>query len=715
MTGFTSRLATRAIPSSYQQWNEALAERFFPEGQAQPVYLDPDDAALAEVAGTIGATGDPVDAFVESVKETLWLQQPSRFLHWHDEWFRDWRSSGRAQTPTVVALLALFSFASTRMEDDRAYYKPLCKLLAVRDVDGISRCYNARVRYYWSALNAWIESSRRGIPTAYPQDARANVSLLLTQRFLSAAERAMLLAFFALSGLTPGTSLTMPEMEDHIRRMAHHLPTELTGEWHRHPDRFAEVSAIELESWTGQHEGTNDGTAEAPLLLGLYFDRRREGVQFPFATSSAAAPSGEYYFEGAPDESRLIQYAIDELGGAVTFDADDGLRFSRGPRLSAEGIAAILDEDVEIATKAGFGLRRKQSDVALFLPLSANSYLEAPGRRLPLGTRFTLLANAKITLEPTFSKLTAGAQPLAIDGCPQDWRLYRDVELRVLPESPGEGLPAELQRLLPLAHDAVIDLRGGIPLAGPTRAGRAWLAYRLPEIVVSGPEEDIEAQLHLRPSDGAEGTIESLTRGKDGAFLLPANGSSLPSGDHQLFIVRGSKTLAQKKLRVVSSNTPRAEFRGLAHADVTGWHALSAGQAQEARTSVRGARWAELEQANGEFEQIYPPASLKLATTPIEEAEDEHAALGVMRDIRPEMYRRRRRPRRRAILHALGNDSSLPDLNGPELAEAAGSGAETFVAADGKTWCIRYFENGEIVVRPPKGFVPLARFRLSRE
>jgi hypothetical protein len=706
-----TRFATRDIPESYELWNEALADRFFPVGHEQPVFLDPDDATLADIAG---GAGDPVNWFVESVKETLWLPRPSSFLNWHDEWFEDWRSSRRDQTPPFVGLLALFSYASTRMKDDRGYYEPLCDLVGVGDVDAVSRCYNRRVRYYWSALNGWIETSRRGTPTAYPQDARANVSLLLTQRFLSAAERAMLPAFLERSGLTPGTTLTKPEMEDHIRRNVHHLPVELLGEWRRHPDRFAEISSIELESWTGR-QGAGDITVEAPLLLGLYFDRRRGGVQFPFATTSAAAPQGEYFFQGASDESEVTRLAIAELGGTVIFDLDDGLRFARGPRLSTPAIAAVLNEDVEISSKSGFRLHRKPAKVILFLPLSANSYLEAPGRRLPLGSRFTLLATDEITHGEAFSELTAGAQSRAVEGLPAGWRLYRDVELRSLPQlSTHENLPKEIQRLAPLPHDAVIDIRGGIPVAGPTRAGRAWLAFLVPEVVVAGPLEDVEVQLHLRPYDGVEGAIETLRAVGDGSFVRSNTSSPLPAGDHQLFVVRQSKTLTQCKLRVVSSDTPRPESRSLAYSAASPWRALSAGPEKEAPCNIRGAYWSDLRPTAGDPPITHPPVALTPPALPIEEVEDHRAALGVTPDLRPEQYRRRLRPRRRVTLHSLG-DTSLPGRYGPQLAEAVASGADNFKAADGTTWRIRYFDNGEIVVRPANVFVPMARFKVADE
>src|SRR6185312_8218939 len=88
---------------------------------------------------------------------------------------------------------------------------------------------------------------------------------------------------------------------------------------------------------------------------------------------------------------------------------------------------------------------------------------------------------------------------------------------------------AEIARLLPAPQAAVIDLRGGIPLAGPTRAGRAWLACDPPTVAVVGATEGAEVELHLHPADGAEGTVETLRAGRDGCFRRSGRGPALPA------------------------------------------------------------------------------------------------------------------------------------------------------------------------------------------
>jgi hypothetical protein len=706
------------MPAAYARWNEALADEFFPPGHAGPVYLDPNDATLAELAASIGAEDDPATAFIDAVKETLWLEGHRQWLYWHDRWFAEWRATGEPGVPPMVALLACFVFASTRMFDDQSYYQPLAELLGVENTDSFREGYNLRVRHYWSALNRWVERMGRGRPTAFPQDIRTNVSLLLTQRFLSTAERAMLPAFFGRTRLVPAVPITIPEMEDHIRRNAHYLPEELKAEWQRHSYRFAEVASIEFESWTGAQSsnGNADAPDEATLLLALYFDRHNDSVQFPLAVTSSAAPAGEYFFQGVAEGSELIVAAIRDVGGRVTFDAGESERIARGPRLSADAMAALLSERVTLTNSGGFRLEREPAPIILFLPLSANSYIEAPGRRLPLGSRFSLLVSQEAAADPGVAVIVAGPTPETREGCPPGWRLYRDLELRTVPAVPSESAFAPLlARLLPRPQDAVIDLRGGIAVAGPTRAGRAWLACDPPSIVVSGATEDIEVQLHIHPADGAEGTVETLTDAGDGRFERPKRSTALPAGAHYLYATRGTSTIARQKLQLVSSNTPRIALRPLAHAfSSTAFDVVSARPAGLTR-ALRGGDWGDLPPTHPIPEEIHPPAVLDAPEPPDEpDVDTDTATLGTGRDMRPDRYRQQQRRRGKVVGPSGGSAGSLASRYRAEIAAAVADGVDSFKASDGTEWRVRYFEDKhEVAIGPRHGFVPCGRFRVS--
>jgi hypothetical protein len=354
-------------------------------GAGQLVYLDPDRDVIAELGSELGVPGDATDHFVESVRSTLLLATPRQFLDGHDQWFGQWMVKGPdSSTPPIVGLLSLFSYAATQMKNDRTYFPPLADLLGVDDVDALSGCYNRHVRYYWNGLNTWVERFGRGTPTAYPQDIRANVSLLLTQRFLSSGERAQLPEYFSSTGLAPGTSMPLSEMEDLLRRTRQLIPVDLRDEYARHPSRLAEVAVIELENWDGSLARGEEVTS-GRLLVGAYFDREGIKVDFPLAVAGESVPPGEFFFEGSALDSPAVAEAVTSLGGRLTFDAGEGIRFARGPRLSDYAIAKLLGEDVSLSDERGFNLTRTGSKILLLLPRGSRSYIESPGRVAPRG------------------------------------------------------------------------------------------------------------------------------------------------------------------------------------------------------------------------------------------------------------------------------------------------------------------------------------------
>jgi hypothetical protein len=697
------------LPRDYERWNAALADRFFPAGNpGQSAYLDPDHASLTQVGEALGVEGDPIEHFVASVIDTLVVERPRGFLRRHTIWLQEWARGDQSLTPPIVAVLSLFSYASTFMPDDRAYFPSLCDLLGIKDKNGLHHGYNRRVRHYWVALNAWIERTGRGIPTAYPQDWRANVSLLLTQRFLSAAERAQLPSFFAHTRLAPGTSMTTPEMEAHVRAHLHHLPRELHDEWRRHPTRFAEVAAIELESWTGRRQLEEGESPEAPLLLGAYFDPRGGAVDFPLAIRGEAVPGGEFFVEGAAHESPLIADLIDEIGGRVVFDTAGSTRFAQGARLSAKSIGLLLDEGVSLVNERTFTLARDPSKIVLLLPLGPRSYLEAPGRRAPLGSRFSVLVPGEMDKDPGFKQIARTATAIEV-GVPPGWVLYRDLELTEVPDVPATSeFARELRSFVPIKEEATIDLRGGIAVAGPTRSGRAWLAASPPQIVVSSSKVGLSVELHVHPSDGTTASEESLVPAGDRVFARQRpGGDALPPGDHQVFAVANGAVLAQRKLRLVTSDTPRVAAATLGYSlkGESARRALSA-EPDPGEGSIRGAAWNGLTPVTPALASA-PPAFLGR----ILDTEDNDSGAGSRlpaADIRPDKHRRARR-KRRATLTKVPTGGIFEEYLG-QIQDAIEREEDGFIAPDGRAWTIRYYDSGHFVVRPIDALVPLANF-----
>ena len=133
----------------YDNWNQALADRYFTKEQSgRPVYLDTDDELLAEVGHTIGS-GEWRDDLIASVRTTLdW--SGVGVLHSHLKRLNAWRVQSRRLRsdrgaeigpPPVVALLTLLTRNAGEMGTDggfaaHAYYPPLRKMLGLNEGRG---------------------------------------------------------------------------------------------------------------------------------------------------------------------------------------------------------------------------------------------------------------------------------------------------------------------------------------------------------------------------------------------------------------------------------------------------------------------------------------------------------------------------------------------------------------------------------------------------
>jgi hypothetical protein len=663
---------------------------------------------IAELGSELGVSGDATEHFVESVRSTLLLTRPRQFLDRHNYWFGHWMVKGPdSTTPPIVGLLSLFSYAATQMKNDRTYFPPLADLLGVDDVDALSGCYNRHVRYYWNGLNTWVERFGRGTPTAYPQDIRANVSLLLTQRFLSSGERAQLSEYFSDTGLAPGTSMPLSEMEDILKRTRHLIPMDLRDEYARHPSRLAEVAMIELENWDGSVAGAEEATT-GRLLVGAYFDREGK-VDFPLAVAGESVPPGEFFFEGSALDSPAVAEAVTSLGGRLTFDAGDGIRFARGPRLSDYGIAKLLGEDVSLSDERGFNLTRTGSEILLLLPRGSRSYIESPARLAPLGSPFTLLVTTRVADDPEFQDMIGRALPAQVSGVPRGMVMFRDLEFATVPAQPVGQLRRLLRVLVPSQQDATVDIRGGIPLAGPSRSGRAWLACDPPEIVVSATVSPIEVFLHVRPAAGEAPSEEQLISARNGRYS--SAGGSIVAGDHQLFVIRDNKTLSQRKLRLVSSDLPRLPSAPLGHDLVgnIGWATLSADRAGPA--AVRGGSWDQLQAPVRPLPLEHPPTRLEPLAADTSDSTGERLTLAYVSDLRPDSYRRRRvRPK---TMTQIGPSYSVFTAYAERFEDAITEAKDEVATPDGRRWRLKYYENDEVSIGPVVGFVPMTRYRLG--
>ncbi|MEK6438961.1 hypothetical protein [Pseudonocardia sp. T1-2H] len=259
----------------YLRWNSAICATVFSEDQAgRPVYLDMDDAVLAEVSSHLSIDVDEAQGqLVEAVRATLALHGGSAdvfraHLQHLDRWRRDVRrrskSDSHVKPPPTLALLAAFTLAAEAMGSDRnvavhAYYPRLAAVLGVtgdKPKERLQSAYQAAAEQLWRGLNDWLtlNDGRYGVPTAFALTHRY-IGLPLSQALIRAADRRHLTRMFRQFGLPPGSDIPPADMARILDTWIQQVPCpaskNLQGLWQRTgaQERIAEVAATELASW----------------------------------------------------------------------------------------------------------------------------------------------------------------------------------------------------------------------------------------------------------------------------------------------------------------------------------------------------------------------------------------------------------------------------------------------------------------------------------
>lgn len=261
--------------STYEQWNRALAGRFFgPASAYSPVRIDIDEEVLGEIAGALPEAA--TRSFVQAVAGSVSGPGALPLAH-HDEERARWGRRDRPFPPPFIGLLGLLSLAANRMRSADGYrasnyYTRLAELLeadsdtrALRLADYF-RQHGDLLSQYWRRLNTWLEDSHgaRGLPTAFPFGAQVHVSRAMSQALVRDADRDSLARAFLAEGLAPGENISLREMEAYIGSWA------MAGRLSRSLARIAEdreaLTAIADEArdvlfaWDGASPRANDDT-----------------------------------------------------------------------------------------------------------------------------------------------------------------------------------------------------------------------------------------------------------------------------------------------------------------------------------------------------------------------------------------------------------------------------------------------------------------------
>lgn len=368
----------------YFEWNEALVEEYFPEGNEGRVAILPVDddeiVALAESSG-ICSPEEAVEDFVTVVRTTI------RGSHGQfavlSRWAKQWREQGR-RTPPYVAGLAFCVLAASRMEGDEAvsannYYDRLNKLLGRTGHEKQPENFDL-VHLAWEDLSTWLDDDckkSRGASTIRT-GAHRHIGYPIHQCPLRAIDKRRLPDFFATRGFEADDAETISDSYLFIRLKAwaalQSCPlskpaiTAITMAEGRDQDEIVETVRRELSGWDGSLRDSG-GRKRYPLHLQLMPQAERSWLVL-IAELPDSQPDGIWlrsdngqeveveHDPGSPGWSEPLEVPVDAniLG--------NGLKLVReGVALSFEATPAIPFREDDSGTLSGSFVSQRQTSL----------------------------------------------------------------------------------------------------------------------------------------------------------------------------------------------------------------------------------------------------------------------------------------------------------------------------------------------------------------
>ncbi|MGB7450243.1 MAG: hypothetical protein WA892_14100 [Ornithinimicrobium sp.] len=569
--------------SEYEQWDEALAARFFGDYQADlPAYINVENTSLIEdCAKEIGL---PIkvatDALVASVRPTLGLGKDEFVLARHalryDDWRRQFmRSSGPRgkrltqdlTPPPVIALLTTLVLAAEKMGADtnlaaNAYYPRLGQLFGLTPRDTRRLVVKFPItESFWRGLNEYLEAQEglHGLPTAYALGHRY-VGIPQSQALVRAMDRGRLPAFFRQFGLAPGSELIAADLERLLDVWIRQTPSPVTANLRRlwqggkARERIAGVVAVELAHWDGtvreasQADVNPPGEVQLTALLRQQFGSRSLELSFAarFSTSTWVDSLRVESAEGKPligvipaagarlrptPGSKLDPNSL--VGSILTFgEPGSGQTVTRRPRrvvpLRKDELLGILVEveKVQLADDAVLMVKDDRSLVADVLDL-VEGY----------GHHGTVYRSGDESGAPT------------LPGLPEGWALIDDVQLYAIPQGVQR---LDLHALIPLTT-AQLNLSGGLKLPGRIRK---WSSLQPPEIRAAVAEA---AEMSITLTELGEDRVTLQTWSEPvSAMVVPLAGLGLDDGDYEVELAVNGSPISLSTLRLRSGQTPDA-------------------------------------------------------------------------------------------------------------------------------------------------------------
>ena len=502
----------------YNLWNRSIFDRYFSEDAfGRLVYIDIDDQETAGFAPDDQATKAPVEDLVQAVIQTLDFRK-GHLLDRHFERLAQWKQNDSPAPPPFIAVLALFCLVAQRMHGDEQftasnYYDRLAQtLLGVGYSDeqknalwsGFQRAY-----LLWNEFEVWLSENggRYGVPSAQPMYGLSHVGYPISQSLLRSQDRQKLAEFFGEEGLVPGHHVPPGDME---RLMGQWVPKSSLSQaaktsWKNGAARrrMAEVASLELVSWDGTLpavEHTQRITSTSPIaietrILGGPKPRLTWGIVFrmPPDTPLATFDVGEDG-TGLPVDGAYLN--------SVTVARGLGERWSE----PVTGVS-IADFLLTPVTMIGRGSQSKsiwQPRKVIVLTWDDELKVYRTQRHLEFGRRGIVMAYRTIAtkVSEVLAPIDAGGMSQLPEswGVPQDWIVFKDVQLTRVPET---GQNPDLDVLVPEIWSSV-EWEGGVAFPGR----KQWLFSRLPTVRINSIDEvqrmrlDVDRKSTLDPSVG---------------------------------------------------------------------------------------------------------------------------------------------------------------------------------------------------------------------
>ena len=262
------------VESSYEAWNQALADFFYkPSNAGRPVYLQVDGDNLRAIGRSVGVTPDRAEhSFERAVQAKLnpgSKVNPFAELLWQTSRWRRRVRSDCGSPPPFLGLLGACVLAASRMSSDpergiasNDYYQRLRSTLGLDLSERGQPPSFDKVTTLWATLRYWLQELNQGalgLPTAKRHPRLTYVGYPISQCLLRRVDREKLPDFFGWAGLSPGEEISGESLAPSLAAWASSAACTLTrrgkavltGGDEALTSQAADLASADLWHWDG--------------------------------------------------------------------------------------------------------------------------------------------------------------------------------------------------------------------------------------------------------------------------------------------------------------------------------------------------------------------------------------------------------------------------------------------------------------------------------